>query len=312
MLILSRYELVTKYNTTFWAMRKLLHSYGLNFRHTRLEKYPIILTDEQEDLVIGTMLGDGSIHKNGSFRFGQSLAHKTYVEHVAKVMQPFTNEVVPGLTNMGYPAYYVYSTCHPLFKRLEKEWYVLDDNTQKRRKVVPTSLVLNKRRIAYWAMDDGSNDQERRRFKFCTHGFTPSEVEFLVDKVNKTTGFSFYQTKNRSQGDQHVIFVSMSNYFEFLKYLASEITIPCMLHKVDTTNAPSPDMAYAGKLNQQKANEIRGLYFYRGLARAELARQFGVAWHTIDKIVNNVRYPDDDFYIELRLTRQFTLNLLKC
>ena len=296
---LCRDDLVEKYNMPFDAIRRMMCEYGLNYINRRLDKYPMVLTEAQEDLVIGTLLGDGSIHKGGNFRFGQSLAHKGYVEHVAKIMKPFAGEIAQRPTNMGHIACFVDTANHPIFKKLEKQWYVLDDGAKKRRKVIPGSLVLNKQRIAYWAMDDGSNHQSRKCFKFCTNCFTSDEVNFLIDKLTELNGFRFYNRgdgKNDKGEQEHLIHVSMPDYFDFLNYLSDTITLPCMKYKVDTENAPIPDTTYAAKLDQDLSLKIRQLHFYEGFTKAELGRMFNVSFTTIKKIVENKRYIDDDFY----------------
>lgn len=147
-----------------------------------------LLTDE---ILTGLLLSDGSLLKpknqfqNSQFHLSQALKNKGMIDYIEK----YLNEI--GIST--YKKTYVRelgevvnlnTERHPLFTELRQIWY--PDN----KKIVPDSIRLTPKTIAYWFMGDGTSYWYSRGIKkvtlsIATDGFTTNDVIGLQGSLHE-------------------------------------------------------------------------------------------------------------------------------
>lgn len=138
-------------------------------------RYRIALTDEVKQILLGSMLGDGSIshHQNGYyFSNRHSIKQEEYVLWKAKKLN-FIITAKPVYYNdkaTGGEYVRVFSYKHPEVSAMRPLWY--DDAGLK---FVPAAIVknINILGLAGWYMDDGF--RARRQSLFATCSFIDAE-----------------------------------------------------------------------------------------------------------------------------------------
>lgn len=130
----------------------------------RMQKYPNYLTEEQEDLIYGSLLGDAGIYIYSKmnypyFKVGHSQKQEDYLYKKFNILKPFINyndikfKLRYDTFKNAKPFGQFETICHPLFLDIRNEFY--DENGIKH----VTQNILNKineRALMWWFCDDGS------------------------------------------------------------------------------------------------------------------------------------------------------------
>jgi hypothetical protein len=156
--------------------------------------------DLQKDILVGSLLGDGHLRKNGNgncrFAKKQRFDRKEYLEwhfqqmdeYSANLYKIFSNEklkvnsdgIIERLKCKKYHSGYCYETfSHPNLTDFYNLWY----DTGK--KIVPLDVSINYKSFAIWYCDDGHNCFKQRYAIICTQSFSFDEAELLKDKLEK-------------------------------------------------------------------------------------------------------------------------------
>lgn len=189
------------------------------------ERYdlPTHLTTEQEETIIGNLLGDGSLSKlkierpngNSNFIIGQKGDRAEYIYDLYNIYSPFScntykkqsrkpstvngkiNHKIENWNGEYIDAISMYTFSHPIFTELRKKWYK-DPYGIKSQKIIPRDIKLTWRIAAFWACDDGSNSNTvgksrtsrnpQRKFTLYTDCFLPEDVEFLIERLKEDLG----------------------------------------------------------------------------------------------------------------------------
>ena len=139
------------------------------------------LTELQQAVLVGTLLGDGSIAKHGFHHrlfVKHKLAHRALAEWKRKVFDSFTTMPLhhfdQRLNGKLYPCVQFVTRTDPIFSEWRQRFY------DGRRKIVPAEIssFVTPVSIAVWLMDDGTAD--RAGMSFQTHSFEFDEVERLA------------------------------------------------------------------------------------------------------------------------------------
>jgi LAGLIDADG DNA endonuclease family len=159
----------------------------------------------QQAVLVGTLLGDGSIAKHGHH-------HRLFIKHKAAhlALAAWKRDVFDDFTSMPlhhfdqrlgdrlYPCVQFVTRTNPIFSEWRQRFY------RDGRKIVPENIekLLAPVAVAVWFMDDGTAD--RAGVSFQTHSFQHDEVERLAaalrDIYRLETGL------NRNKG-AHVVYV---------------------------------------------------------------------------------------------------------
>ncbi len=159
-----------------------------------IEENPnLLLTEEQQDLIIGSTLGDASIRqrdKNCSFRAGHTRPQKEYLNWKYDLLKEFTK--LPSSWNIRKLNNHTIETLefstftHNVFNFYRKLFY---KNGKKRvtRKILN---MLTPRSLAIWVCDDGSFGTSQPYIILCTNAFSLEEHEVIKKYFEEVWGLS--------------------------------------------------------------------------------------------------------------------------
>jgi hypothetical protein len=182
----------------------------LDRKDLEVYKKQLSLTEEQKEVLVGTLLGDASMSIAQGMpvycvKFEQGSANKDYLFHLFEIFKPYvgtgpqirvierkvTKEEVVWKQRESY-SFKTYR--HDDFKPYFHMFYTTTINEQglieKKVKVVPNNIeqLLTARALAYWFMDDGSCKvyglNKNKTYVLHTQGFTKEEVVSLSQVFN--------------------------------------------------------------------------------------------------------------------------------
>lgn len=150
----------------------------------------------QSSMIIGSLLGDGSLMKNGgslAFQFGSKLEHREYLKLKAKILSPYHTSFYNRTGGFQTPQ--ISCTVHAA--QALKHIQML---TYRDKKTVSKNWLshLDSVAIAFWYMDDGSMSQgqvgkQRPRALFHTEGFDDSSIQNIQEFLSNRYGEAIIQ-----------------------------------------------------------------------------------------------------------------------
>jgi hypothetical protein len=162
------------------------------------------LTQEQKDLLVGTLLGDGNLQtftKGRTWRYRalqkEKDFHYEYLFHKYEILKdfcdtgPIFSKILDSRTGKTYERWYFNTTVQSSFRYYGNLFYQPDTgpNPNQRVKVVPKTIeqLLTPRAIAYWYMDDGSLKWKKKSnaMRICTESFSDDGVKRLQKALKK-------------------------------------------------------------------------------------------------------------------------------
>lgn len=224
--------ITSKYKIGKFVIKRILRESGITIRtgsETISMKKQFVVSDYINDVIIGELLGDGSIGKSGetSGYFTYTTSKEKYLEWLfydifvpngitysgkgicEKINEPGMNSVVKTPT----VSYKIKTTSYLQFGHYRKKWYPGD------KKTIPNDLVITPTALLHWYLGDGSickstaNHKTRGTKSYIystvrlhTNGFTHKDCCFLAKKLNDI-GFDFKVVKHRTNTSKttHVI-----------------------------------------------------------------------------------------------------------
>lgn len=263
------------------------------------------LTEIQKEILIGSMLGDGSISKpkpNSSFTKTQSLKRKEYLEWHVEMLKPysvdkldenFSKEILIGGKNgviaeripseKRLSGYAMRTHVHPELTKIRNEWY------PNGTKIVPIDLVLTPQSIAIWYFDDGSNCVKSRTAVLCTQCFTLDEADLLCQKLsNFNLTPKIVKIKSQYTGrEMPMLKFTKESYDNLINLIKPFCLWECFQYKVKWRPRLRQWEYGSGKLTPDDVEMIKIL---RGnLTAKEIALKFDVHINTIFAIVSGRR-----------------------
>lgn len=205
-------------------------------RSKKIEDYKesLKLNDEQKEILIGLMLGDGHLESKNSGRtyrlkIEQSLKHQQYVEYLygywrdwvltpPKVKKTLINGRVHQKLNFQ-------TLSHSSFRFFAAQFY------RGKVKVVPKLIHrwLSPKALAIWFMDDGSvKSRESKALILNTQSFAIEDIKILCQALERRYGL---QCKPRKQAEGFQIFISGKSY-ELFKSIILPHMCGSMLYKI--------------------------------------------------------------------------------
>ena len=157
---------------------------------------------ESRNLLIGMLLGDGSISNNYVFKIAHCEQQKDYLEWKIKQLNNagirnngINSYIKTKGYNTGVPVYYSQLKVITFIKLLRKVMY-------KNKKIIGNRKLLNRlsaREIAIWYMDDGHinirKDKDGRPMGFYIKISTcepKEEAQVIIDYFKEVWGVNFY------------------------------------------------------------------------------------------------------------------------
>ena len=137
-------------------------------------------SDAQQEMILGTVLGDGCLllnsNGNAHLQVAHSVKQHAYLEYKQGLLAPFASAInihrrLDPRYARTYETHRFTTQCHPWLTALREELYI--DGT----KHLPASVLprITPRALAFWYMDDGGCSMQST-FSICTVSFPPAEV----------------------------------------------------------------------------------------------------------------------------------------
>ncbi len=222
-----------KYNLNETPARKLIKF--VREWNQELQKNPqLLLTQEEQDLMIGSLLGDASIRQreiNSCFRVAHSIKQKEYINWKMKLLNNFRisefNERSRIINERKVDMIYLSTDTHSVFNYYRNLFY------KNNKKIITKEILeqLNPRSLAIWICDDGSYDNKQGYLVLCTNAYTLEEhklmKEFFNEKfgLNPTIGFrdgKYYFLRFKQEDSKKLIGIIKSYIPNSMKYKIGE------------------------------------------------------------------------------------------
>jgi hypothetical protein len=187
--------------------------FNRNLRGETLVAYKstLKLTQEQKDIIIGTLLGDSTMRLTDgvpiyAIKFEQGIKNKEYVEHLFDIFKPYCGSG-PNIRILNKEqdrkSIYFQTYRHDDFIFYYNSFYKITESisndakiTKKGIKSVPKNIhqFLTARAVSYWFMDDGTYNTDiksgKRSYLFSTQGFTQPDCQRLCDALKTNFGIN--------------------------------------------------------------------------------------------------------------------------
>lgn len=235
------------------------------------------LTDEQSRLLVGSLLGDGSLSmsSDGSAAYSErhSVAQSDYMQWKMQVLAPFASHLYPTkkVDKAGKEFHGVgfHTPSCPLFWPLYEQFYP----APKRKRVFPQNLpdLMTPLALAVWYMDDGSLMKDgipRITFGLCAKSLTRARK--ALHRLGLTT--VVYGTK----GHQTIHFPKCTALFA---ELVGPHLHPTLQYKMPRVIPRRVTDKNARKLSADQAGSL----YAGGLSVAEISAMFEVGASTVKR-----------------------------
>lgn len=219
---------IRQYSTKTFA-EKIAH------RNKKLcTKPPITISDKAHQIILGSLLGDGSIVRKGTnclFTKLHSIKQKEYVEYVYNLLKK-ENFEVKLVRRKGYKheiedrviedndRIYLNSSVNQAFNKYKEKWYFP-------KKMIPDSIFeLDALGLAIWFMDDGTSNKSS--FYFSTHCFSYEDHEKLVKMMKRNFNIECAIHRNK---DKYILYIKSKDKQHFIDLIKPYIC-PSMNYKI--------------------------------------------------------------------------------
>jgi len=199
---------------------------------------PMPLSPRQEQIIIGTLLGDGNLFshpraKDWRFRTVSRFQDREYLRWKWRELRStglFPNSPPIRVQKKG-PCWRLYSLQHSIFTEYRKLFY------PGGKKVISPKVLelLDDLGLAVWYQDDGSfpskDGKKGGRLSLSTESFLLKEVELVRDWIFNKYGISFHISCAPSRGSKPVMWLyNRGDVSRFLDIVGPYI-VPCMSRK---------------------------------------------------------------------------------
>lgn len=198
---------------------------------------PIEISPMANQLILGSMLGDGSIIRkrtNCILVIRHSLVQKQYVLHKYKLFEQsglhvkysertnsYRNGIINGriIKDNGYCQ--IVTKVNQSFNKYREDWY------NPKKEVPDTIYELGPIGLAIWYMDDGAIHHPTGAY-FSTNGFNHNSQLKLQDMMIKNFGLTVHIHKNK---DKEILYLIQKDYNKFVDII-KEFVCPEMNYKI--------------------------------------------------------------------------------
>ena len=200
------------------------------------------ITKESRNLLIGMLLGDGTISNNNVFKIAHSESQKDYLEWKVKQLKEagIRNNGIKSYIkikryNVGVPVYYTQLNIIPFIKVLRRILY-------KNKKILGNRKLLNRldaKGIAIWYMDDGHINIRKDKGRPC--GFyikistcePKQEVQTIIDFFKEQWNINFYMFHEGKKEDSYSLCCGTKEGLKFIDIVKPYVSqVPSMIHKI--------------------------------------------------------------------------------
>ena len=202
-----------------------------------------MLNSRQKALIIGSLLGDGTMRlgkgaRNVNFKVEHGLMQKDYVRWKYEVLKPFvfTKQKMSYRYNENGDRYakswWFRTIRHPILTQIYREFYK-GEKYRNGRKIVPSWIEeeISPLVLAVWIMDDGS--YSKGRIDISTYSFSLEEINTLQESIKKVFGVRANYHRDRDKGFR--MYFNKENTKKLIEIIRPYI-IPSMMYKIGFRN----------------------------------------------------------------------------
>ena len=201
------------------------------------------ITKESRNLLIGMLLGDGTISNNNVFKIAHSESQKDYLEWKIKQLKEAgirNNGIKSYIKTKGYttgvPVYYTQLNTISFIKVLRKVFY-------KEKKILGNRKLLNRldaKGIAIWYMYDchinirKTKDGRPMGFYIKISTCEPKqEVQTIIDFFKEQWNINFYMFHEGKKEDSYSLCCGTKEGLKFIDIVKPDVCqVPSMIHKI--------------------------------------------------------------------------------
>lgn len=187
------------------------------------------ITDYQRAIIVGTVLGDGSLietfsKNNLRLQIDHCIAQKEYVLWKYEALKPFI--LTPPTYQPKNRSWRFRTISHPELTELGRLFY------RNRQKIVPQEItsLLEPIGLAMWFMDDGAHDHRNGAYIINTQCFDLAEVNLLQRCLKQKFGIIHLSLHYDKSGWR--IYIKKDSQERFKKLLLP-FMLPSMMYKLD-------------------------------------------------------------------------------
>ena len=201
------------------------------------------ITKESRNLLIGLLLGDGTISNNNVFKIAHCEEQKDYLEWKVKQLKEagLRNNGIKSYIktkgfNVGVPVFYTQLNTIPFIKVLRKIFY-------KDKKVLGNRKLLNRlsaKELAIWYMDDGHiNIRKTKEGRPCGFYIKIStcepreEVQTIINFFKEQWNINFYMFHEGKKKNSYSLCCGTKEGLKFIDIIKPYVLqVPSMIHKI--------------------------------------------------------------------------------
>lgn len=180
------------------------------------------MNTRQKSILIGSILGDGSVNKSGGFTIAASIKHLDYLEWKYKELKDLGAGQITTYSRLDKRHNRIYTTCRFYIGGLKDFRFLFYPEGGK--KSIPSTLTLDPLAFAVWFFDDGTLVCGSG-FSLATCGF-PRECLGNAIKALKSIDLEGKITKDGR------IYLNATNKNRVIEYVIP-IVVPSMKHKLE-------------------------------------------------------------------------------
>lgn len=193
------------------------------------------LTKKQQDIIIGSLLGDGCLERNGNhvrLRIGHGAVQKEYLFWKYKELKNLSTGtpryvIMHRKANDKFYESWHFSTYSD--KSLERFWEIFYRNGTKRVPDNVEELLRSSLSLAVWFMDDGYRRNDCNACRISTDAFSLAEQKLLQRALKKNFGL---ETKLHKKLKTWNIYISNRIVKQFADIMRPYI-IPSLKYKIN-------------------------------------------------------------------------------
>lgn len=201
------------------------------------------ITKESRNLLIGMLLGDGTISNNYIYKLSHCEQQKDYLEWKIEQLNEcglrntgIKKYISSRGYNVGKIVYYAQINTIPFIKVLRRVFY-------RPVKIIGNRKLLNRldaRGVAIWYMDDGHinirKDKSGRQMGFYIKISTclpKEEVQVIIDYLKEVWNVNFYMFHEGNKADSYSLCCGTKEGVKFINIVKPYVSqVPSMIHKI--------------------------------------------------------------------------------
>lgn len=194
------------------------------------------LTKEQEQVLIGALLGDACMEKNGKhfrIKFDHSINQEQYLLWKYEKLESFsTTPLVCNAFDPRTEKYYSHARFNTKSIEIFDKFYQMFYSDNKKR--VPENIeniFMSPIALAVWYLDDGAKRTDCNALRIHTNCYSKSEQEALIRMLQKNFGID--TRLHKVHNEEYVIYIPSEESKKFCKIINPIVKeIPSMRYKL--------------------------------------------------------------------------------